>query len=69
MTQKYFLVYIYIYLIFIFVIKYIFYNIFFVNQIDRQTDETAFAATFVQIDTSEYYAALEPELEGSGTLF
>ena len=37
------------------------------NLIDRQTDETAFAATFGQIDTSEYYAA--PELEGSGTLF
>ena len=30
-------------------------------------DETAFAATFGYIDTSEYYAA--PELEGSGTLF
>ena len=46
-----------------FVIK----NNFFVNQIDKQTDETAFAANFGYIDTSEYYAA--PELEGSGTLF
>ena len=41
-------------------------NNFLVNSIDRQTDETAFAATFVEIDNSEYYAA--PKLEGSGTL-
>ena len=33
----------------------------------RQTDETAFATAFGQIDTLEYYAA--PELKGSGTLF
>ena len=39
----------------------------FLCEFDRQTDETAFAATFGQIDTSEYYAA--PELEGFGTLF
>ena len=47
----------------------IFYGIyfFFMNSIYRQTDETAFAATFGYIDTSEYYAA--PKLEGSGTLF
>ena len=42
-------------------------NIFCVNSIDRYTDVTAFAATFGQIDNSEYYAA--PEQEGSGTLF
>ena len=41
--------------------------IFLVNSIDKQTDDTAFAATFGQIDTSKYYAA--SELEGSGTLF
>ena len=34
---------------------------------DKYSDETTFAATFGQIDTSEYYEA--PELEGSGTLF
>ena len=37
------------------------------NLIDRQTDETAFAAIFGKMDTLEYYAATE--LEGSGTLF
>jgi len=37
------------------------------NLIDIKTDETAFAATFVKIDTSENYEA--PELEGLGTLF
>ena len=42
-------------------------NIVCVNSRDRKTDETAFAATFGQTDTSEYYVA--PELEGSGTLF
>ena len=42
-------------------------NDFFMHLIDRQTDETAFAAIFRQIDTSEYYEA--PELEGPGTLF
>ena len=41
--------------------------IFFMNLIDRQTDETAFAAIFGYIDTLEYYEALE--LEGPGTLF
>ena len=38
---------------------------FFMNLIDRQTDDTAFAAIFGQIDTSEYYDAYE--LEGLGT--
>ena len=42
-------------------------NNFFINFIDRQTDQTAFAEIFGQIDTSEYYEA--PELEGLGTLF
>ena len=42
-------------------------NNFYMNLIDRQADETAFAAIFGQIDTLEYYKALE--LEGAGTLF
>ena len=42
-------------------------NNFFMNLIERQTDETAFAAIFGQIDTSEYYEA--PKLEGPGTRF
>ena len=37
------------------------------NLTDRLTDETAFAAIFGKIDTSEYYEP--PELEGPGTLF
>ena len=64
--RKQFKVYIYIYFIFVIKLKHNI-NFIFVNSIDKQTNETAFAATFGQIGTLEYYAA--PDLEGSGTLF
>ena len=61
---KLFKEYIYIYA-FIFLIKFNQMN--FLCELDRQmTDETAFAATFGQIDISEHFAV---DFEGSGTLF